>query len=297
MIPMQRISLIASLAAMILSPAAPACAEDWLPGDRGRLLATGGVSQVEGAGGGGLAPWALITGYGTRDSFGANAHYTQVFLPDFTLRTAGAAVGLFDRFEISYARLAFDTNDAGAALGLGEDFTFNQDFVGLKVRLFGDAIYDQHRWLPQVAAGLQYKNTGDEAILSAVGARRDEDVDFYVSAAKLFLGQSILANATLRFTRANQFGLLGFGGDEGDARRPQVEASVAYLLSRKLAVGAEFRSKPDNLGFAEEDDAIDLFAAWFPSKHASVTLAYVDLGEIALQGPQRGVYLSLQAGF
>ena len=31
-----------------------------------RLLATGGVSQVEGAGGGGLVPWALIAGYGTR---------------------------------------------------------------------------------------------------------------------------------------------------------------------------------------------------------------------------------------
>lgn len=285
------------IAVMLSAMCAPAQAGDWLPGDRGRLLATGGVSQVEGAGGGGLAPWALITGYGTRDSFGANVHYTQVFLPDFTLRTAGAAVGLFDRVELSYARLAFDTNDAGTALGLGEDFTFNQDVIGLKVRLVGDAIYDQHRWLPQISAGLQYKNTDDEAILTAVGAQRDEDVDFYVSAAKLFLGQSILANATLRFTRANQFGLLGFGGDEGDARRPQIEASIAYLFTRKFAAGAEFRSKPDNLGFADEKDAFDVFAAWFPTKHASVTLAYVDLGEIALQGPQRGVYLSLQGGF
>ena len=36
--------------------------------DQGKLLATGGVSQVEGAGGGGLVPWALITGYGSVDS-------------------------------------------------------------------------------------------------------------------------------------------------------------------------------------------------------------------------------------
>ena len=34
--------------------------------DAGKLLATGGVSQVEGAGGGGLANWASIGGYGYR---------------------------------------------------------------------------------------------------------------------------------------------------------------------------------------------------------------------------------------
>ena len=41
--------------------------ENYVP-DMGKLTATGGVSQLEGAGGGGLTPWALITGYGTRDS-------------------------------------------------------------------------------------------------------------------------------------------------------------------------------------------------------------------------------------
>jgi hypothetical protein len=61
--------------------AAPAQAGDavWDLFDGGRLLATGGVSQVEGTGGGGLANWALITGYGTRDGVGANLHYTGVF--------------------------------------------------------------------------------------------------------------------------------------------------------------------------------------------------------------------------
>ena len=39
--------------------------------DQGTLLATGGVSQVEGAGGGGLASWALVTGYGTDNGVGA----------------------------------------------------------------------------------------------------------------------------------------------------------------------------------------------------------------------------------
>src|SRR5438552_5099407 len=71
--------------------------------DSGKLLATGGVSQLEGAGGGGLVPWALITGYGTRNAIGANVHYTYVNLPDFELQSAGVAVGLFDRLELSFA--------------------------------------------------------------------------------------------------------------------------------------------------------------------------------------------------
>jgi len=276
--------------------AAGAHAESFSVGDNGRLLMTGGVSQVEGAGGGGLAPWALITGYGSEDSVGANAHYTHVVLPDFTLRSAGAAVGLFDRVEISYAHLWFDTEQAGATLGLGRGFTFKQDVVGAKVRLIGDAVYDQDRWLPQVSAGVQYKSTQDGAILNAVGASRDDDFDYYLAASKLFLGQNILTNVTVRMTRANQLGLLGYGGDANDKRKPQLEGSAAYLLTRKLALGAEYRMKPDNLGFAEEDDAYDIFAAWFPSKNVSLTAAYVDLGDIALHGPQRGLYLSVQVG-
>lgn len=40
-----------------------------------RLLATGGVMQIEGSAGGGLTPWALIAGYGTREEIGASAFF------------------------------------------------------------------------------------------------------------------------------------------------------------------------------------------------------------------------------
>jgi len=104
-------------------------------------------------------------------------------------------------------------------------------------------------------------------------------------------------NGTLRYTRANQFGILGFGGDKRDSRSLQFEGSVARLLSPNLALGAEYRSKPDNLGIAREDNAWDLFLAWAPNKHASVTVAWVDLGNIVIEDNQRGWYLSLQLGF
>lgn len=265
--------------------------------DSGKLLATAGVSQIEGAGGGGLTPWALISGYGTRDAIGGNVHATYVGLPDYSLRSPGITIGLFDRLEISYARQSFDTESTGAKLGLGQGYTFNQNILGLKARLMGDAIFAQDSWLPQMAMGLQYKKNDRGAVIKLIGGKSDEGVDYFVTATKLFLAQSLLLNATIRETRANQFGLLGFGGDKKSGYSTQFEGSAAVLVTRSLALGAEYRTKPDNLSFAKEENVYDLFAAYFVNKHLSLTAAYTDLGSIAREDDQRGVYLSIQAGF
>ena len=265
--------------------------------DSARLLATSGVSQIEGAAGGGLAPWAVISGYGTRDAVGGTLHGTYVGLPDFTLSSVGASVGLYDRLELSYAHEWFDTGNAGAWLGIGRGYQFNLDVVGAKLRLIGDAVWDQDRWLPQIAVGTQFKAAGDHALLAALGASSPNGADFYIAATKLFLAQSLLVNATVRATRANQFGLLGFGGDRNRNYSAQFEGSAALLLRRWLAVGGEVRTKPDNLGFAAEGTAFDAFVACFIGKHLSATLAFLALGPIARQGDQNGVYLSLQTGF
>ena len=90
-------------------------------------------------------------------------------------------------------------------------------------------------------------------------------------------------------------GLLGFGGPNQN-RQWMLEGSVAVLLSRHLALGAEYRQKPDNLGLVE-DDWRDVFVAWFPGKHVSVTAAYVDLGSIAGIDNQDGWYLSVMGYF
>lgn len=265
--------------------------------DSGKLLATGGVSQLEGAGGGGLTPWALITGYGTRDGIGATAFYTHVATPNFSLDVAGAAVGLYDRVELSIARQRFNTGDTGAALGLGPDFSFRQDILGAKVKLFGDAVYGQDTWLPQVAVGLQHKQNKEEELVRALGAKDDTGTDYYLSATKIFLGQSLLLNGTLRGTKANQMGLLGFGGDQNDSYELQYEGSIAVLLNRHTAIGMEYRRKPDNLGFAQEDDWRDLFFAYFPNKNLSFTAGYAQLGSIAGVKNQNGPYLSVQGAF
>ena len=263
----------------------------------GKLLLTQGVSTIEGSAGGGLATWATITGYETRDGIGANAHATYVDVNDYTLRDFGASVGLWDRVELSYAREEFDTGSTGAKLGLGKNFTFDQDVYGAKVRVIGDAVYDQDSWLPQIAVGVQYKQNDKDAIVHAVGAKSNSGTDVYVAATKVLLDQSLVLDATVRFTKANQTGLLGFGGDRNSNYSPEFEGSVGYLLTKQLVVGGEYRTKPDNLGFAKEDDWWDLFAAYAFNKHLSATLAYASLGDIATFKDQHGLYLSLQAGF
>ena len=288
-----RAVVCAAVAALVTSGAARA--GDMING--GKLLLTQGVSSIEGASGGGLASWATIAGYETRDGIGANAHATYVDLSDYSLRDYGASVGLWDRVEFSYAREEFDTGATGAKLGLGKAFTFDQDVYGAKVRVIGDAVYDQDTWLPQIAVGAQYKRNDQDAVVHAVGARSSSGTDLYLAATKVLLDQSLVIDATLRFTKANQTGLLGFGGDKQNDYSPEFEGSVGYLVTRQLVVGGEYRTKPDNLGFAKEDDGWDLFAAYALNKHLSATLAYVDLGDIATFKNQHGLYVSLQAGF
>jgi hypothetical protein len=282
-------------------------AQSWLSADQGKLPLTAGFSDVEGAGGGGLVPWATITGYGTNDSWGGNAHLTTIQLRDYELTAWGLAVGAFDRVELSYARHSLDVT--GTAL---DGLRVRQDVYGVKVKLFGDAVYNQDSAVPQVAVGAMYKrNKGIDDAGSIglpglvnpkqLGAKDDSGIDYYVAATKVFLAQSVLVNVTARYTEANQFGLLGFGSATED-RSIEFEGTLAYIFNRKLAAGAEFRTKPDNLAADEEDSAWDVFVAWTPTRNISLVAAYLNLGSIlapvtAQDADQDGLYASLQVGF
>lgn len=287
--------------------------------DTGKLLLTGGVSSIDGAAGGGLTPWAVIGSNATQGEVGFSANLTRASTQDYGLTTAGVAVGWHDRVELSLSRQDFDASVATGLNTLGFNVQagqhINMDVVGVKVKVAGDAVLDSDSLMPQIAVGVEQKSldTGSIApVLTYLGAKTS-GTDFYVSATKLFLGSSVLVNGTLRYTNANQNGLLGFGskapGKNEASWMPEV--SVAYLLSKNWAIGAEYRAKPNNLealgrsaGLADglaEDDWKDLFVAWAPNKHTSVTLAYVDLGRIlpaiTANRKQSGYYLSAQLAF
>ncbi|MBX7487037.1 DUF3034 family protein [Qipengyuania sp. GH25] len=260
-----------------------------------KLLLTNAVSAVDGASGGGISNWATIAGRQETRGVGVQAHVTAVLLPDFFYQSHGVALGIADRIELSYARQNFDTQDVGAALGIGQGYMLNQDVFGAKVRLFGDVVYG-NTMVPQVAVGAQYKRSLDGAVASAVGAAHDEGVDVTLSATKLFLSHSVLVNTTARLTKANQNGLLGFGSVSDDSYAVQFEGAVAYQFSRRFVLGTEFRTKPDNLGLGE-GDWFDVFAAYAPSDNLTVAAAYADLGSIATFTGQRGAFLQAQVAF
>ncbi len=272
-----------------------------------KLLLTGGVSTLDGAAGGGLSPWGVIGSNATEGQWGAAAYLSHARTQDYQLAAYGVALGFDDRLELSLARQDFDTGETGPALGI-RGLKLKQDIVGAKLRLAGDAVLDSDTLMPQIAVGLLAKRVdagGLAPTLDALGARR-HGVDLYLSATKLFLAQGVLVNATLRASKANQNGLLGYGGTAHDKLRLLPEVSVAYLVNRSLAIGAEYRVKPDNLNPSllgaglKEDDWADVFIAWAPSKHFSLTAAYVDLGHIVpgvKNRRQTGAYLSAQIAF
>ncbi|AQA00005.1 hypothetical protein BWQ93_17105 [Sphingopyxis sp. QXT-31] len=276
--------------------AAPAHAEETPLIDGGKLLLTNGVATIEGTSGGGVATWATITGRETDRGIGLSGHVTLIELPDYGWHSHGFAVGIANRVELSYARQNFDTRDVGTALGLGEGYTLNQDIFAAKLRLLGDVVYGDPL-LPQISVGIEHKRNRDTPVALAVGAAHGKGTDVTLSATKLFLSHSVLVNATARLTKANQAGLLGFGAPGKDDHSLQFEGSVAYQLSRRAVIGAEYRTKPDNLAIAREDDWLDLFAAYALTKNLTVTAAYVDLGSIATFDRQRGGMLSAQFAF
>lgn len=252
----------------------------------GKLIGTAGLSQVEGSGGGGLVPWATLSGYDSRDEFSISTAVTQVSLDDYRLNVTAASLSIYDKIEISIAKQNFALKSLGGEI--------RQDIYGIKYRLYGDLVYSK---TPQFSLGMQHKVLKDRAIASLVGAEDTKGTDLYLSATKVHLGAlvgyNIVWNLTARATKANELGLLGFEGTENSSYELMLEGSVGVFLSRKVAIGFEYRQKPDNLGL-EEDDWKDVFITYLPSKDFSLTLAWAELGNIAGSDNQAGMYISFQ---
>jgi len=256
----------------------------------GRLLATDGATQLEGSAGSGLVPWAVIAGTGTDREIGGSGFATGVFVDELRLASFGAAAGFFDRVELSFAHQDLEVRPL--------DENIRQNVFGLKVRAIGDLVYGK---IPAIAFGVQVKHLLDFDVPEAVGADSDVGVDLYGGASRLFLGvlggHNLLLNGMVRASKANQIGLLGFGGPGRDNYQFGFEGSAAVFLTRRVAVGYDFRQKSKNLRAVNEDPWQAAFVAVVPSKHFKLVAAYARLGHVAGLGHQDGAYLSLQGSF
>lgn len=259
-----------------------------------RIIATGAVSTIEGSAGGGIVPMAVLSGYGSKEEHGGAVFASKVSTADYGLSVVGASWSYANRVEVSLAQQTLEHGTLSSALGVA-DTTIAQRVLGLKVRLAGDVLYSA---IPQISVGLQHKLNLDFFIPSAAGAVDDSGVDMYASASKVYLGgaagYNLLLNTTLRATKANQTGLVGFGGDKNGDYQLQAELSAGVFLNKHLLIGAEYRQKPDNLSFAAEDDWQTAFVSWFPNKRLAVVAGVVNLGEVATLPNQTGWYFSLQ---
>lgn len=293
----------------------------------GRILGTGGVTTVSGAAGGGIVPWALIGGYGDNEQIGYTAFYTNLATSNYLLNAYGASVGIDNRIEVSLAQQSLGLGNtanfldtelgepAGSNTPLANGADLTQDIVGLKVRLFGNAIYQQNSWLPQVAFGIQYHhnsnmNLGGNASLLGVLGAKSSGTSYYLAATKVWLdgllGRTTILDVDVDATRANQNGLLGFEGYNDSRYHYEPEVSAGVFLNRHVVLGGEYRAMPQNqlVGNNATGDALsatnawkDIYVAYIPNKSFSVTFAYAMLGHIATINNQSGLYTSITATF
>ena len=267
------------------------------------------VTQVEGQAGGGIVPWGLLS------SGKPTVSATWVDTGDYTLSSMALQGSIANRVELSYARITFDTGRhpkhdglTGTALDPNGEWLLgkvNVDVIGAKVK-----VLDMNDTLPAVSFGLQFKKTNvTDTFLNAMGAD-DTGTDFYVAATKVMpIGsRKLLLNGTLRMTKANQIGILGFGSKWEDNYSATLETSIGAFLNDKTVVGLEYRMKPDNIDPLKEDDWGDLFFAYFPNPNMAIVAAAAIFGDIAAAEhgasggnnfglDQRGLYLQVQANF
>jgi hypothetical protein len=276
----------------------------------GRILATGAVTTIDGTAGGGIVPMAILAGYGTNEQHGGVVSASRLNTDDFALNGFAAAWSWHNRVEFSVAR---QTLDAGI-FKIPDVEELRTNNYGVKARLFGDVLYTT---VPQVSIGAMYRESinrdiaalGGATVPEALGAKSNYGTDYYLAATKVFIGgpfgRNWLVNGVVRSTRANQGGLLGFGGDLDEERSTVAEGSIGVFLNKHWLIGGEYREQPENLTFLHQDDWKDLFIAWFPNKQWSITAALVDLGEVSTAAvpyenddrDQRGAYLSITGAF
>lgn len=303
--------------------------ETGLAGGTGsRLLISGGVTGVDGAAGGGLTPWALISGYGSKEQINGTVNTQFLDTGSYQLRAFGATVGFYDTVELSVQTQRLDLAKrtvsnvfnllTGGAINAAPGTHISQTTVGAKWRINDDIIFGSSPWMPALAVGVQYKKNHDfnrsiglfdgsvplpnQGVPAILGAKDDSGVDFYLSASKFLLGaaagNNVLLSTTARATKANTLGFLGFGTANDDSYKLEWEGSIVLNTTANLVFGVEWRTQSDRLGgVAQEQTMKDVFVAYFPNKSWSATAAWVDLGNLPLESQAEGFYLSLTANF
>ena len=258
------------------------------------------ITDVDGQAGGGLVPWALL-------SSGPTVAISHLNTQNLGVNIIAANTSFANRVEVSYAHSMLNVTGSS----LANNNIDAVDNLGLKVKLndMGDS-------MPQFALGLVYKkasgNLVDNVLTPALGVD-SSSTDAYGAATKIVTvgGKTVLLNGVLRATKANQMGLLGFGGGTtagaktGYSIEPEVSAEL--FAADNVVFGAEYRAQPSNSvagtdGVLHQNSAYDLNVVYVANKNLTLTAAYVGLGQVApaatgSSNNQNGMFLQAQVSF
>ncbi|MHC5035437.1 MAG: DUF3034 family protein [Planctomycetota bacterium] len=246
------------------------------------------LHTIEGVGGLVLTPTALLVNPGPPGTVIGKPAVSLQFgmVGDKDLEAAAITWTLWQRVELGYAfnRLGLDDfeNDLqklipGADVGTHD---VQLHHFNVRVNLIQEG-QGGHDWVPAITAGAHYKYNADiddmdsrlGGALTGIGLDDNDGVDFTLTATKIvkLLKRPTILSVGARATEAAQFGFLGFTNDYDLT----FEGSAVMLVTDRLAVGAEYRQKPDELGripgvIGGEDDWWDVHAAYIVNDHMNI---------------------------
>ncbi|MBI4687868.1 MAG: DUF3034 family protein [Nitrospirae bacterium] len=283
--------------------------------------------NIEGEGGGGIVPWAYLINPSKDGGIGNPSIGAWTWISNgYTINFWTAGISVMPRLELGFAWQNIDITtlrddlkgDSQIALGAGTALDTGRDNLQMVTAHAKFLILKETDTMPAVAVSAEVKKAlsvddldnnlssdvrgvlgaGAPDLLKWMGVDDDTGVDFNLMATKLWKTKiPILTAVNLRYTKANQLGFLGFSGDY--SLHP--ELTVAILPEPNVAIGMEYRHKPDklksvndylraNAGGAtfpalndytfQENDFIDFFVAYMPTPKLSITAAVANIGNV-----------------
>ncbi len=281
---------------------------------------------IEGEGGGAIVPWAYVSNPSTDGGIGKPAVSLWTWVSDsYTINFWPVAVTVGDRLEFGFAYQNLDIstlksdlrNDSTPVLGAVNRLDTKLDNLQMITAHAKYQFVKESASLPAMAISVSYKKALDvdelddnltdnvrnalgaglPKVLKTMGVDDDDGFEVNLMATKLWKTKiPLLTAVNLRYTQANQLGFLGFSDDW--SLNPEV--TLAILPAANVAVGVEFRYKPDALksvndylninGVAsqstlndysfKEDHFVDFFVAYLPTPNLTIAAGVANIGNV-----------------
>jgi len=254
--------------------------------------------SIEGVGGVFITPAAYLVNPGPEGAvLGKPALGTELAMighKDFEAATLTWTI--WRRLELGYAlnRLGLDDLPADIRRATGVDIRTHDIFLhhlNARVNIIQENQWEQ-QWLPALTAGVHYKHNDDVSdidrrlggALRGIGMDGDDGLDFTLTASKTLTWppRPVIVSAGARASKGAQLGFLGFA----DHYSVTFEGHVVVLVTDKIALGAEYRQKPDELDripglIGPEDDWWDVCAGYIINDHMTIAAGVGNFGTVA----------------